>query len=107
MKTILQTFGFVLASLFAVTCATQAAKTVAHMEAAPTKEFVKANFSEDQLAQGQTLFENNCAKCHDLKDPNSRDPEKWNNVLKRMLPKTPLNYEEGRLVRAYLVANSE
>ncbi len=107
MKTILLTFGFVLTSLFVVTCAANAAKTVAHMEAAPTKEYVKANFSEDQLAQGKLLFENNCAKCHDLKDPESRDPEKWNNVLKRMLPKTPLDYEQGRLVRAYLVANSK
>lgn len=107
MKTILQTFGFVIASLFVVTCAAHAAKTVAHMEPAPSKEFVKANFTEDQLASGKTLFENNCAKCHELKEPGSRNPEKWNSVLKRMLPKTQLSYEDGRLVQAYLVANSE
>ncbi|MBA5628184.1 c-type cytochrome [Moheibacter lacus] len=106
MKTIFQTFGFVIASLFVVTCATKAV-TVASAETAPTKEFVKANFTEDQLAQGKTHFENNCAQCHKLFDPNSRNAEKWNNVLKRMLPKTDLRYEDGRLVQAYLVANSE
>lgn len=107
MKEIIKTFGCVLLSLFAVACATKAVNTVAHAEPTPTKEFVKANFSEDQLAEGKTFYENNCAECHKLFDPNSRNPEGWNKVLKRMLPKTPLSYEESRLVRAYLVANSE
>ncbi len=107
MKAIVQTFGFVLVSLFVVTCAASAVKTAANTESAPTKEFVKANFSEAQLAQGQTLFESNCAECHKLFEPNSRNAEKWDKVLKHMLPKTPLDDEQGRLVQAYLVANSQ
>lgn|SRR5690554_1781178 len=107
MKSLLKTFGLSLIVLFVVSCAARVVNTVAHLEPVPTKEFVKANFSSEQLLQGETLYLENCAKCHKLFEAESRTPEKWNNVLKRMLPKTPLNYEEGSLVRAYLVANSE
>lgn len=107
MKSILKTFGFAMFFLFLVACAASAVKTVANTEPAPTKEFVMANFSEDQLDQGKTLFEANCAKCHNLKDPESKNPEQWNKTLIRMLPRTNLAYEEGRLVQAYLVANSK
>ncbi len=107
MKSILKTFVFVLFILSIVACATKATTSVASLETAPTKEFAVANFSEDQLNQGKTLFENNCAQCHKLFNPDSRDAEKWNNVLKRMIPKTDLAYEEGRLVQGYLVANSK
>jgi cytochrome c5 len=106
MQSIFKTFGFVILTLFTLACASKIV-TVADKEPAPTKEYVKANFSDEQLAQGQTLYENNCAKCHDLKDPGSRNPEEWNNVLKRMIPKAQLAYEDGRLVRAYLVAHSK
>lgn len=108
MKSILKIFGIVVFTLFLVNCATNAVgTTVADKEPVPTKEYVKANFSDEQLVQGRTLYENNCAKCHKLKDPASRNPEEWNNVLKKMIPKAKLTYEDGRLVRAYLVANSK
>lgn len=108
MKSIFKTFGIVLVTLFLVNCATKAiGMTVADKEPVPTKEYVMANFSEEQLNTAKLLYENNCAECHKLKEPESRNPEKWNNVLKRMLPKTKLTYEEGRLVRAYLIAYSE
>lgn len=108
MKSIFKTLGIVVFTLFLVNCATKAmGTTVADKEPVPTKEFVKANFSEEQLNTGKMLFENNCAKCHKLKDPASRNPEEWNNVLKRMIPKADLAYEDGRLVRAYLVVHSK
>ena len=108
MKSIFKTFGIVIFTLFLVNCATKVVgTTVADKEPVPTKEYVLANFTEDQLAQAQTLYENNCAKCHNLKEPNSRTPEEWNNILKVMIPKAKLSYEDGRLVRAYLVANSK
>lgn len=108
MKSIIKIIGTLFFALFLMNCATKAVgDTVAHKEPVPTKEFVMANFTEDQLDNGKTLYENNCAKCHDLKNPASRDPEQWNNILKVMIPKAKLAYEDGRLVRAYLVANSK
>lgn len=107
MKSFLKTLGFVFATLFVVACATQAASTIAHTDAVPTKAEAMASFSAEELAQGETLFANNCDKCHKLFEPESRDAEKWNNVLKRMLPKTQLTQDESKLVRGYLIANSK
>ena len=107
MKSLLKTLGLVLIVLFVVSCAARVVNTVAHLEPTPTKEEVHANFSTEQLAQGGALFSNNCDKCHKLFEPDSRDAEKWNEVLKRMIPKAKLNYEEGKLVRAYIIAHSE
>lgn len=107
MGEIIKTLGFVVVVLFIVSCATKVANTIAHTEPFPTKAEAMANFSEAELAQGETLFANNCDRCHKLFEPESRDAEKWNNVLKRMLPRTELTQEESRLVRAYLIANSK
>lgn len=108
MRFIIKILFFLALATFLVNCATRVmGDTVAHKEPVPTKEFVMSNFTEEQLNNGKTLYENNCAKCHDLKDPTSRTPDQWNNVLKSMIPKAKLAYEDGRLVRAYLVAHSK
>ena len=107
MKEIIKSFALVLLVLLAVGCATQAANSVAHTDSVPTKAEVLDSFTADELAQGEILFANNCDKCHKLFEPESRNPEKWNNVLKRMFPKTQLTFEETKLVRAYLIANSQ
>jgi len=107
MKSLVNTFLTVLLVLFLSACATQVVKTVANTEPAPSKEFVVSNFSNAQLEEGKALFEANCAKCHNLNDPESRDAKSWNKVLQRMLPKTKLAYEEGRLVQAYLISHSK
>ncbi len=107
MLKVVKSFVFVLSVLLFVGCATKVVNTIAHLEPVPSKSEVMASFNEKELAQAQSLYENNCAQCHKLKDPNSRDPEQWNTVLKRMLPKTQLTYDESKLVRAYLIVNSK
>lgn len=107
MGNFIKTFGFVVLTLFTVACATKAVGTTAQGEAIPTKAEMLASFSGEELAMGETLFANNCDKCHKLFEPESRDPEKWTRVLKRMLPKTDLTEDEGKLVTAYLIANSK
>lgn len=107
MKSNLQSLGAVIFILFVVGCATKIVNSIADSEPVPTKQEVLANFSEIQLSQGKAYFESRCNQCHKLFDPDSRDPAQWNKVLRRMLPKTNLTYDEGKLVRAYLVANSK
>ena len=107
MKSLLKTLGLVLVVLFIVSCAARVVNTVAHLEPVPSKAEVHKSFTVDQLAEGGTLFSNNCDKCHKLFEPQSRDAEKWNEVLKRMIPRAKLTYEEGKLVRAYIIAHSE
>src|SRR5690606_37649445 len=107
MTEILKTIGVVALVLFLAGCATKVVNTIAHLEPVPSKSEVLTNFSETLLSQGETYYANSCAQCHKLFDPYSRDPEQLNTVLKRMIPKTQLTYEESKLVRAYLVAHSK
>ena len=44
-----------------------------------------------ELAEGKTLFVNNCAKCHNLKNPNNYTPEEWKPILLRMQKKAKIS----------------
>ena len=75
--------------------------------AVETKEDINSKYSSAQLASGKQLYESHCDKCHSLKDPASRTPAQWDNILKKMIPRAHLNDDDSRLVRAYLIANSK
>lgn len=94
------------AVVFMVNCTPKASKAIAELPV-ESKDQILAQYNADQLEQGKTIFTGNCAKCHKLKDPESRSPEQWNKVLKRMIPKAKLSDEDGKLVRAYLIAHSK
>ncbi|MBL7932770.1 MAG: hypothetical protein JNL60_12750 [Bacteroidia bacterium] len=65
------------------------------------------------LNEGKALFEQNCARCHGLKDPTKRDEEKWNAVVPRMVKKVnkkvgheEIDPKEQQLILQYLVTMS-
>ena len=87
-------------------CASKTSKAIT-AGPVPTSEQIKKEYTAVQLEQGKTIWQNSCNKCHKLFDPGSRTPDKWNNVLKRMIPRAKLNMEDGKLVRAYLIANAK
>lgn len=107
MKKIFSISAILLAVMILINCTPKVAGTVTDKEPVPTKAQVLASFNEDQLAQGKTIFTNNCGKCHGLKDPASHTPPEWNKILAKMIPKAKLNYDDGKLVRAYVIANSK
>jgi len=72
-----------------------------------SKEQIKAQYSTAQLEEGHTIFTNSCGSCHKLKEPGSKTPEQWNKTVKRMIPRAKLSDEQGKLVRAYLIANAK
>lgn len=92
--------------LLMANCTPKASKAIAEMPV-ESKDQILAKYSETQLESGKTIFMSNCDKCHKLKEPESRTPEEWNKVLKRMIPKAKLSDEDGKLVRAYLIAHSK
>jgi mono/diheme cytochrome c family protein len=77
--------------------------------AAPTPQEIQSTYSATQLATGETIFNGNCAKCHKLnnKQPISRTGDQWEKILARMIPKAKLSTEDGKLVRAYVLANAK
>lgn len=55
-----------------------------------------------ELAEGKMLFQNNCAKCHNLKNPNKYTPEEWRPILMRMQKKAKISDEEREKIYHYV-----
>ncbi|MFH1121605.1 MAG: c-type cytochrome [Bacteroidota bacterium] len=56
-----------------------------------------SNLSLDQLVQGKALYEQNCALCHGLKKPGSRNEAQWNKIVPAMSAKVNRKKGEGTL----------
>jgi hypothetical protein len=55
-----------------------------------------------ELAEGRMLYENNCAKCHSLYNPNDFSAEKWTPIMLSMQKKAKISDEERDKIYAYL-----
>jgi hypothetical protein len=49
-----------------------------------------------ELNEGKALFQQTCNRCHRLKNPVSRDEDKWKEIVPKMIKK--LNKKEGKEV---------
>jgi len=86
-----------LAFAFAVTAMTISCTPKVQAEA-------ENKFSEEYLAQGKTVFENSCAKCHDLPSPSEHSAEAWTGILAEMAPKAKLNATQHEMVYNYIIS---
>jgi len=64
----------------------------------PPKETVAAD-----TITGKRIFTNRCGRCHALKQVDNYTAERWNNILKAMIPKAKLNETEAQQVTAYVM----
>ena len=55
-------------------------------------------------ADGQKLYEANCAKCHKLFDPSEFSAEEWKPIMVRMQVKAKISDAETAKIYAYLTA---
>jgi len=60
--------------------------------------------SAEQLAQGKTIFENACKRCHGLPDPAAYTSVEWVGIMNSMAPKAKLNDEQHQWVYDYVVS---
>lgn len=58
----------------------------------------------EQIAQGKTIFENSCGRCHKLPDPASHTPVQWVGIMNSMAPKAKLTDEQHQWVYDYIVS---
>jgi cytochrome c5 len=85
-------------ALFAVSCGTQKTPAVASTPAEPVKTVVLT----PELEAGRDLYENNCAKCHKLKDPKKYTKEEWGPILVRMGKKAKLDETQMASITDYI-----
>ena len=72
------------------------ATEVAMVELKPTKA------TAETLAEGKSLYEMNCAKCHKLFEPNTFNAEEWTPIVMRMQKKARISDEHREKIYAYL-----
>ena len=58
----------------------------------------------DKLAQGKTIFDNSCGRCHDLPNPTAFSSVEWVGIMNAMAPKAKLNDAQHQLVYDYVVS---
>ena len=58
-----------------------------------------------ELAEGQYLYENNCAKCHKLYDAKDFSSEEWKPIVARMQKKAHLDDLQGQRIYNYVTMN--
>lgn len=103
---LLQTTAGVIFILFIIGCASQT-KIAGNKDKHPRQVEILNQFSTDQIAQGKTLMDARCSKCHDLKPTENYTIEQWEPILDAMIPKAKLLEDEGNLVRAYILLNAK
>lgn len=74
---------------------------------APTVEELNAPaavvLTQNQI-EGKAIFENNCAKCHQLYKPSTYSAEKWTSILKWMQPKAKISDAEREQIYDYVTS---
>src|SRR5690606_26230761 len=90
-------------------CSPKVATSVAATPATPAEKVaeVKRNYTEAQMEEGRLVYQGSCGKCHKLFTPESRDVEKWEKVLPRMVKRSKLDDTTAGKVRAYLLAHAK
>lgn len=58
----------------------------------------------ETLALGKTVYENSCAKCHDLPNPTDHSAQDWVGLMNSMAPKARLNDLQHEMVYDYIVS---
>lgn len=58
------------------------------------------------LEAGKSIFMNRCARCHGLPELNKYNAEKWENILKNMIPRARIDKVQEVHVKAYILANA-
>src|SRR5262245_49043344 len=90
-----------------IACARKAMPTIPERERElPVKETTRTDVQPD-ASRGKVIFMNRCARCHDLPSPAQYSFERWEAILKSMIPRARLNEEQGIHVTAYVKENSK
>ena len=62
----------------------------------------KKKLTEGMISEGKTIYENSCAKCHELPNPKDYNDEQWVGIVNAMSPKAGLNAKQSELVYDYI-----
>jgi mono/diheme cytochrome c family protein len=100
-----KTSAIILIALVAFACSR---KTVASSDSTSENKTDKSTDAPVALVkQGHAVYTAKCGKCHGLKPVENFTADRWNNILKKMIPKAKLTDAEAEQVTAYVMANAK
>jgi hypothetical protein len=106
MNRIIVVSGLSLVIALGIACSPKKAATPAFDPAMMSKEVALQQYTSAQIAEGEALNNAKCGTCHKLYAAGQFAAPRWHQVLNRMLPKAKTTEEEGKLIRAYIIASS-
>jgi hypothetical protein len=71
----------------------------------PTVAVPKEKVLSPELAEGKSLFENSCGRCHQLYNAKDYTAEQWKPIVKRMQKQANLDDAQGLKIYNYLTTN--
>lgn len=90
-----------------VACKTKTATPVSGDKVATSPKYTaKEPLTAEMLAQGKTVFENSCVKCHALPNPAKYSDTKWVALMNAMAPKAKLSDKQAELVYNYVTSKN-
>ncbi|MFY1047962.1 cytochrome C [Chryseobacterium sp. GP-SGM7] len=63
-----------------------------------------ATSTAEQIAQGKTIYESSCNRCHKLYEPTQFTSVQWVGIMNAMAPKAKLTEEQHQWVYDYVVS---
>ncbi|HEX7868485.1 MAG TPA: cytochrome C [Chryseobacterium sp.] len=63
-----------------------------------------ATSTAEQIAQGKTIYEASCKRCHKLYEPTQFTSVEWVGIMNAMAPKAKLTEEQHQWVYDYVVS---
>jgi len=92
-----------LLGILIYSCAPKVAPSPTPPPAAKTPDAAVA--VSNDIAEGKELYENNCAKCHKLYNPNDYSDQDWLPILERMKKKAKISDLQHDKIYAYIISN--
>jgi cytochrome c5 len=86
-------------------CAAKSTAPTAEVKPSPAPTTSIATVMTPALAEGKSLYDNNCAKCHRLYDAKEFTAEEWKPIVDRMVKKADLDNAHGQKIYNYLTMN--
>ena len=77
----------------------------ASKSSAPTVAVSNEKALTPELAEGKSLYENNCSSCHKLYQAKDFSAEQWKPIVLRMQKKARLDDAQGQKIYNYLTMN--
>lgn len=99
-------FVIAILVLIVIACNKKAMPAMSDRTVDPPKPESPVTNVKPDLAQGKIIFTNKCGKCHDLPDPAKYKAERWDGILRTMIPRAGLNRVQEVHLAAYVKENA-